>query len=183
MFYRYCGLMLILPLFVACGGGGGGSGSGGGSVSCADGASPYIGCWVTQGCQSIDNNVNNQPVWGVIRWEFVAEGSIRRQIDVYLESSCSGSPVYQDEKTTDLIFQELDAEMVTPQLSGYRLLVEDITTNGQAAADVLVAITANNELCLSDNLQLSANGYRFIYNTSPPVPPTLDLVNNCLDPY
>lgn len=155
--------------------------NGGGLVACGSGNSPYYGCWVTSGCQSIENPFGNEPVWGVVRYNFASNGNIYDQVKVYTNSSCNGSPVYNDESFTDFTFSELGTEMLQSGLTGYRLRVEDVTTNGQGVSEVLVAVTANSQLCLSDNLQLSsANGYVFVLQQNAT---DVDLVSNCLDAY
>ena len=173
---------LGLSIFCVFGCGGGGDSApgttSGGSVACGTGNSPYYGCWVTPGCQSIENPISNDPVWGVIRYNFASDGKIYDHVKVYTNSSCTGTPVYDEEAFTDLAFQELNSEMLQSGLTGYRLQVEDVTTAGQASAEVLVTVTANSQLCLSSNLQLTADGYVFVYSSDAT---DVDLVNNCLD--
>ena len=168
-------VLLGLLLLNGCGGGGGG----GGASACASGDSPYIGCWITQGCPSIDNPVNSIPVWGTIRYEFANNGNINRLVKVYTDSSCSGSPVYVDDAFTSLAFVELAAEMDPSGLAGHRLKVIDVDV-GEAEASEVLAVVTGGTLCLSDNLQLTADGYSFYFSTTASA---VDLVSNCLDAY
>ncbi|WP_455212225.1 hypothetical protein [Kaarinaea lacus] len=172
--FKYTFICLSFLLTTACGGGGdGGSGV---SAACSEGSSPYHGCWITTGCQSVDNPITNEPVWAVNRFSFSTSGNIDELIKVYTNSSCTGSPVYEEESFTDLAFEEMGAEMLQSGLTGYRLRVEDVETNGQGVSEVLVTV-ANNQLCLSNNLQLSAGGYLFVFQSNA----TEVDFNNCLD--
>jgi hypothetical protein len=170
-----CGFSLVL--IGGCGGGGGGGN--GGSVACGSGSSPYFGCWITIGCQSVQNPFGNDPVWSTIRYNFADNGKVYDLVKVYTNSSCTGSPVYENESLTDFSFSELGTEMLQSGLTGYRLRVEDVNTGGQGVSEVLVAVTGNGQLCLSSSFQLaSAEGYLFIFNQTPT---DVDLVGNCLD--
>lgn len=171
---KYAVLCMSFLLVTACGGGG--DGGNGGTVACSEGSSPYYGCWITPGCQAVDNPVNNEPVWAIDRFSFSTNGHIDELIKVYTNSSCTGTPVYQEESFTDLAFEELGTETLPSGLTGYRLRVEDVQTNGQGVSEVLVSV-ANNQLCLSNNLQLSAGGYAFFFQTNA----TEVDFNNCLD--
>jgi len=180
---KYLILIGLVMVFVT---GCGGDDSGGGEVSsfaaCGTGNSPYLGCWVTQGCQSVENPVNNVLVWSTIRYNFASDGKIYDHVKTYTNSSCNGTPVYDQESFTDFTFSEIGTgpEMLQSGLTGYRLQVEDVTTGGQGVSEVLVAVTANNQLCLSSSLQLaSAQIYVFVWAQTPA---DVDLFNNnCLD--
>lgn len=171
---------LSILLITGCGGGDDNAATAGtnNSVACGTGNSPYYGCWVTSGCQSVQNPFDNQPVWGVIRYNLASNGNIYDQVKIYTNSSCTGSPVYNEESFTDLAFGELSTEMLQSGLTGYRLRVEDVTTSGQGVSEVLVTVTSNNQLCLSNNLQLTAEGYVFVFQSNAT---DVDLVSNCLD--
>jgi hypothetical protein len=178
-------ILLVLGLFlvISCGGSGDGDGSGSGGdvvVACGSGSSPYYGCWRTIGCQSVQNPFGSESVWGINRFNFASDGTIYEMGKIYTNSNCTGSTVYEWEGATDFSFTELDMETLPSGLTGYRLHVEDVTTNGQGTSEVLVAVTANSQLCLSSSFQLaSAEAYVFVFNQTPA---DVDLVNNCLDP-
>jgi len=178
---------LVMVLITGCGsddGDGDGDGNGWSSslAACGTGDSPYLGCWVTPGCQSVDNPVNNLLVWSTIRYNFASDGKIYDHVKTYTNSSCVGTPVFDQESFTDFTFSEIGAgpEMLQSGLTGYRLHVEDVTSGGQGVTEVLVAVTANNQLCLSSSLQLaSAQSYVLVFDQTPA---DVDLVNsNCLD--
>lgn len=161
-------------LVSGCGGGGGSN-----SLACGTGNSPYYGCWITPGCQSVSNPINNLEVWSTMGYNFAADGKIYESVKVYTNSSCTGSPNYTRDGFTDFTFIELGTELLASGLTGYRLQVEDVTTGGQGVSEVLVAVTASNQLCLSSSLQLaSAESYIFVLQQTPT---DVDLVNNCLD--
>ena len=169
-------------LISGCGGSdsGGSSNNGGGLAACGTGSSPYYGCWMTTGCQSVTNPFSNDPVWSTIRYNFASDNKIYDQVKTYTNSTCTGTPAYSNESFTDFTFSEMGPpEMLASGLTGYRLQVEDVTTGGQGISEVLVAVTGSNQLCLSTSLLLgSAEGYTFVFDQTPT---DVDLVNNCLD--
>jgi len=171
---------LGLVLVAGCGGSGDGNGSAGtvGSVACGSGNSPYLGCWRTIGCQPVQNPYGSDPVWGINRYNFASDGKIYEQGAIYSNSNCTGATLYEWDQFTDFAFTDMGSETLASGPTGYRLNVEDVTTNGQGTTEVLVAVI-NNQLCLSSSFQLaSANSYALFFDQTP----TDVDYNNCLDP-
>jgi len=171
----------LLVLFLASCGGGSSSGGGSAGNTCSTGE-PFMGCWITAGCQSMTSPIPGQSIWGTIRYHFKSDGKIYDLVAVYANSSCNGTPVFQDaaEGFTDLAFVDQGVEMFGSGVSGNRLVVQDISpsASGSPSVDVLTTVTADNRLCLSDNLQLSTEGYRFAFMDATAID-----FNNCLDKF
>jgi hypothetical protein len=153
------------------------SGGDDGPASCAAGDAPYIGCWITAGCQSMDNPVNNMPVWGNIRYEFASNGKINNLVKVYTNSSCTGAPQFQEAQFLDLYFVDQGAEQLPSTIIANRLSVQDVDVGAPSESEVLVHVTSDNRLCLSNNLILDIDGYTFYFNEN-----ATDIdFNNCLE--
>ncbi len=173
---KYFILTLILIALTACTSGGDSSSAN--ALNCGSGTAPYYGCWVAQGCQSVTNPVNDVPVWGTITYDFASDNKLYEHVRTYTNSSCNGSPVYTNDDFTGFSFSDMGAEMLPSGLTGHRLHVLDTYFGSQAESEVLVAVT-NNQLCLSESLQLgSAEGYTFVWQQTPT---NVDFSNNCLD--
>ncbi|WP_455223328.1 hypothetical protein [Kaarinaea lacus] len=154
-----------------------GDDGGSGLPGCSTGDAPYVGCWITAGCQSMDNPASNQPVWGHIRYNFALDGNIYNLVRVYTDSSCTGSPVYQQEQFLDLSYVDQGAEVLQSAITAYRLTVQDVDVGPQYDSEVLVHVTSDNRLCLSNNLLLTVDGYTFYFNED-----ATDIdFNNCLE--
>lgn len=156
------------------------SNDGGSANGCSEStaAAPYLGCWITSGCQPMENPLTNDSIWGQIRYHFKSDGKLYEKVSVYSNANCTGTTLYQDtsDQFTDLAFTDSGSEIMDSGLTGNRLSVQDVTATALGAHDVLTTVTADNRLCLSNNLQLTADGYAFYFSAGT----TVDF-NNCLD--
>lgn len=169
--------MSLLPGLLLLAGCSSGGGDGAGVPACSSADVPYVGCWITAGCQSMDNPASSQPVWGNIRYNFALDGNIYNLVRVYTNSSCSGSPVYRQEQFLDLSYVDQGPEVLQSAITAYRLTVQDVDIGPQGDSEVLVHVTSDNQLCLSSNLLLTVNGYSFYLNED-----ATDIdFNNCLE--
>ena len=125
----------------------------------------------------MENPVNDIPVWGNIRYEFATNGNINNLVKVYTNSSCAGAPVFQEEQFLELSFVDQGAEQLPSTITANRLTVQSLNAPEPRESGVLVHVTDDSRLCLSNNLILNVDGYIFIRGEDA----TAIDFNNCLE--
>ena len=142
------------------------------SVACGSGQSAYLGCWQTPNCVPPVDSSSSYPGYKYVI-NFSNDERIVQTVLSFDNSSCSGSPVNEFEAVSEAWdYKELGAETLPSGLAGYRLELFGIPE-----AQLLVAVTSNNQLCISDNFYFLGGFYRVDY---PPGITDVDY-NNCFD--
>ena len=111
-----------------------------------------------------------------MQYHFYSTGALNNSINIYSDASCTGNTVFSDaEHPLGLTFVDQGAEPLPTGPTGNRLTVSDSIVSS-ITADIFTNVT-NNTLCLSNNLQLTSNGYSFFYTDTLT---DVDYSNNCL---
>ena len=154
---RFTIIMIILVLLEGCGKD---ESSNNNITACGSGSSPYYGCWDYTTCISNDFEPEG-PNWQAISLNFTSNNKIIQKIKSYTNSTCTGTPKYDSEFDADYTFEEMGPETLPSGLTGYRLRMFGIDE-----AQILVAITASNQICISNNFYFSAGAYRIRFPIS-----------------
>ena len=153
-------------------------------ISCSNGNdsvdntdSQLLGTWKTESCEQIntlDSNFSN--LWGTGTYQFVYNGDIKFDPEVYSDSTCTTIAFSTIGIAKVASFEDLGEETLQEGIAGNRINII-FTLPDQAISTEAFYTIINERLCFSQSYHFNATGF----GISPYVIPDIDFTN-CLVP-